>query len=79
MRLALLTSIAAFGLVSTAAFADQAACDAKLEEIKKKEGEISLQPDEKTKYDGMVLGAYERCKAGDADAWVEADAYIMSK
>jgi len=27
----------------------------------------------------MVLGAYERCKAGDADAWVEADAYIMSK
>ena len=78
MRLVMLCCGALVALFSTAAFADQAACDAKLAELKKKEGEISLQPDEKSKHDGTILGAHERCKAGEADAWMEADAYIMN-
>ena len=78
MRMLVLAALAAT-VVGNGAFAAETACDTKLMELTQKMAHASIEGDEKNQYMSRLVGAYQRCNAGEAGAWTQAEAYLANK
>ena len=78
MRKLILAALAAGGLAN-GAIAAETACDTKLMELTQKMTQVFIEGDEKNQYMSRLVGAYQRCNAGEAGAWTQTEAYLANK